>query len=128
MGYRDYKLMLCDSQTVTEEVTDYYLDTEETNPGWEEGEPLEAVVVVETAGTGTTGYVIYLLHNDGAPTLDDDTLASVTVPIANLTKGAEIKLRFPKGIRLQRYVGLHFANITGDESMVVSAWIQPATY
>lgn len=128
MGYRDYKLMLSKNHTVTEEVSDYYVDTELTVPPWEKGWPLEVCITVETAGTGTTGFVIHLLQNAStAPTLGSDTLASVTVPIAQCTKGAEIKIRFPEGVALERYVGLHYANITGDESMVVSAYIQPVT-
>jgi len=126
MGYRDYKLLLCDSQTVTEEVTDYYIDTGVTNPGWEKGVPLAAHIVVETAGSGTTGFVIYVCHkSSGAPTLGDETLASITAPVDDLTKGKEIVIPLPAGVDLKRYVGLHFANVTGDESMVCSAWIGP---
>lgn len=124
MGYRDYKLMFSSSQTVTEEVSDYYLDTENTYPGLEKGGPLAAVINVETAGSGTTGFVIYVCHkSSGAPTLGDETLIAVTVPVANLTKGTEIVLPLPQGIPVKRYVGLHYANINGDESMVVSAYL-----
>lgn len=128
MGYRDAKLKLCENQTVTEEASDIYLDTEFVNPPWEKGWPLEAAVIVRTAGTGTTGFVVHLVHSaSGAPVLDGDNLASVTVPKAELAAGKEIKLRFPEGVELKRYIGLHFANITGDESMVVDAYIQPVT-
>lgn len=126
MGYHDYKLILCSSQTVTEEVSDYYVDTELASPGWGKGIPLEVVVNVETAAAGGTGYVIHLLHNaTGAPTLDDLNVASVTVLNAELTAGAEIKLRFPDGVAIKRYVGIALADITSGESMVISAYIQP---
>ena len=126
MGYRDYKLLLNDSQTVTEEVSDYYVDTEVTYPGFEKGIPLAAVISVETAATGTTGFVIYIVHSSsGAPTLGSDTLIAVTIPVATLTKGKEIVIPFPQGVPLQRYVGLHYANVNGDESMVCSAYLTP---
>lgn len=129
MGYRDYKLMFCDSQTLTAEASDYNIDTELTNPGWEKGTPLEAVVAVETAGSGTTGYNITVVHKATAdPSTGDTDLATVRVPIAQLTKGAEIKIRLPGNVTLLRYVGLYFDRINGDESMVASAWLQPATY
>jgi len=126
MGYHDYKLILCDSQTVTEEVSDYYVDTELTSPGWEKGRPLEVVINVETAVTGGTGYVFSLVHKaSGAPTLGDVTVASVSVLNAELTKGKEIKLRFPDGVAIKRYVGINIGDITSGESMVISAYIQP---
>ncbi len=126
MGYRDYKLILCSSQTVTEEVSDYYIDTELTNPGWEKGRPLEVVINVETAATGGTGYVFALVHNaSGAPTLGDITVATVSVLNAELSKGKEIKLRFPDGVEILRYVGINIGDITSGESMVISAYIQP---
>lgn len=126
MGYRDYKLLLNDSQTVTEEVSDYYIDTEQTYPGWEKGAGMAVVISVETAASGTTGFVLHICHNaTGAPTLGDSTLMSMTVPVANLTKGTEIVIPIPQGVPIMRYVGLHYGNINGDESMVCSAWVTP---
>jgi hypothetical protein len=127
MGYADYKLMLCDSQAVTEEVSDFYVDTEQTYPGWEKGVPMGVKIVCETAGAGSTGYVFHIVHKaGGAPTLGDSTLISVTAPIANLVKGAELIIPFPQGcIPILRYVGLHIADISADESLTISAWITP---
>lgn len=126
MGYRDFKLLLNDSQTVTEEVSDYYIDTEQEYPGWDKGSGMAVVVSVETAATGTTGFVLSVCHKDsGAPTLGDSTLIAMTVPVANLTKGAEIVIPIPQGVPVMRYLGLNYGNITGDESMVCSAWVTP---
>jgi hypothetical protein len=84
------------------------------------------VINVETAAAGGTGYVFHLTHNaSGAPTLGDLEVSSVTVLNAELTKGKEIKLRFPDGVEILRYVGLCIADITSGESMVISAYIQP---
>jgi len=124
MGYRDYKLLFSDSQTVTAEASDYNLDTEVTYPGWEKGGPLAAVVTVEKAATGTTGFNIYVVHSASAsPTKDGTDLCSVTCPVANLVKGAEIIIPLPQGIPILRYVGLYYNRINGDESMVVSAYL-----
>ena len=124
MGYRDHKLLFSDSQTVTAEASDYNLDTEVTYPGWEKGGPLAAVVTVETAATGTTGFKIYVCHKATAsPTITDSDLCCVWAPVANLVKGAEIVIPLPQGIPIMRYVGLYFDRITGDESMVVSAYL-----
>ena len=126
MGYRDYKLVLCKNQAVTEEVSDYYIDTELTKPGWEKGIPLEIIINVETAASGGTGYVFTLVHkSSGAPTLGDVSVANVSVLNAELTKGKEIKLRFPDGVQILRYVGINIGDITGGESMTISAYIQP---
>jgi hypothetical protein len=126
MGYRDYKLMLCDSQTVTDEVSDYYVDTELTYPAWEKGTPMAVVVTVETAATGTTGFEIAIVHNEaGAPTLGDTTLLLMYIPVANLTKGTEIVIPFPQGVPIKRYVGIDFGDTSADESMVCSAYITP---
>lgn len=126
MGYRDYKLMLCDSQTVTDEVSDYYIDTEQTYPGWEKGAGMAVVVSVETAASGTTGFEIAICHNaTGAPTLGDTTLILMYIPVANLTKGTEIVIPIPQGVPIMRYVGIDFGDTSADESMVCSAWITP---
>lgn len=126
MGYADHKLLLADSQAVTEEVSDYYVDTEQTYPGWEKGVPMGIKIVCETTATGSTGYVIHLCHKaDGAPTLAE-TLLALTAPVANLTKGSELIIPFPQGsIAILRYVGLHFADISADEALTISAWITP---
>lgn len=124
MGYRDYKLLFSDSQTVTAEASDYNLDTEVTYPGWEKGGPLAAVVTVETACSGTTGFKITVCHKATAsPSTGDTDLITITCPKANLAKGCEIVIPFPQGIPIMRYVGLYYDRITGDESMVVSAYL-----
>jgi hypothetical protein len=127
MGYKDYKLLLASAQTVTEEVSDFYVDTELTNPRWEAGYPLEVCITVTAAAAGGTGYEIWLLNNaTTAPTLTSaDEVCNVHVLLADLTKGKEIKMRIPDGHKLLRYVGLHFADISTGESMVVDAYIQP---
>lgn len=126
MGYRDYKLLLCKDQEVTEEVSDFYVNTGLVNPKWDAGWPIEAVIIVKTGAAGGTGYVIHVCHHSGAPGLAQ-TLTSMTVLNANLKKGKEIKIRIPSGVPLLQYLGLHFADITTGESMVVDAYFQPVT-
>lgn len=127
MGYRDYKLLLCSDQTVTEEVSDFYINTGLVSPKWDKGWPIEAVIIVKTAAAGGTGYVIHVCHKATVEPALGQTLTSMTILNANLHKGAEIKIRIPEGVEILQYLGLHFADITAGESMVVDAYFQPVT-
>lgn len=128
MGYRDYKLMLSDSQAVSADAaSSYWLDTELTNPGWEAGNPLGVVINVETAPGGTTGVEFVICHKSSAtPTITDVTLQTTRVLNADLTKGSEIVVVLPVGVQLDRHIGIYYNLITGDETaFVCSAYFTP---
>ena len=130
MGYRDIKLKLSKNQAVSADAnsTDY-LDTELTYPGWEVGGPLGVVINVETAPGGTTGINFIICHKAGNaadPTINDTTLVTYRVPVADLVAGAEFVIPLPIGVKLLRCVRLYYDLITGDEtSGVFSAFVSP---
>ena len=127
MGYRDIKLKLSASQAVGADAnsTDY-LDTEQTVPGWEKGEPAAVVVNVETAPGGTTGINLIIVHKTSEPTVNDANLITVRALNATLVAGAQIVIPLPIGIPMLRYVRLYYDLITGDETGgVLSAYFTP---
>jgi hypothetical protein len=127
MGYRDHKLILSNSQSVTGDVdSTYYLDTELTNPRWEKGLPPAVVVTVETAPGGTTGVNLIVVHKASEPTVNDANLVTVRALNAELVAGAQIVIPIPQGITLLRYVRLYYDLINGDEtSGVFTAYFSP---
>ena len=127
MGYRDFKLMLSDSQAIGADANSTnYLDTELTVPRWEKGDQAAIVVSVETAPGGTTGIAFIIVHKTSEPTTGDADLSTVTIPTAQLTKGRSFTFPLPDGIPLLRYVRLYYNLINGDEtSGVFSAYFTP---
>jgi hypothetical protein len=127
MGYRDYKLLLCSDQTITDEESEFYINTGLVNPKWDLGWPLEAVIIVKTAAGGGTGYDISICHKATAAPVEANALITRRVLNANLTKGAEITIQIPRGVTILQYLGLYFQDVTNGESMVVDAYFQPVT-
>jgi hypothetical protein len=127
MGYRDYKLVLSDSQSVGADAdSTNYLDTELTIPGWEKGMPAAVIVNVETAPGGTTGVNFIIVHKTSEPTVNDANLITLTAPNADLVAGKQVVIPLPQGIKMLRYVRLYYDLITGDEtSGVFSAYFTP---
>ena len=127
MGYRDFKLVLSDSQSVGADAdSTNYLDTEQTIPGWDKGMPAAVIVNVETAPGGTTGINLKIVHKTGEPTTSDADLVTVRALNADLAAGDQIVIVLPQGIKLLRYVRLYYDLITGDEtSGVFSAYFTP---
>ena len=127
MGYRDIKLKLSAVQAIGADAnsTDY-LDTEQTIPGWEKGEPAAVVVNVETVPGGTTGINLIIVHKISEPTVNDANLVTVRALSAVLVKGKQVVIPLPVGIPLLRYVRLYYDLITGDETAgVFSAYFTP---
>ena len=127
MGYRDRVLRLSESQSVSADAdSDYYIDTELTNPRWEKGLPAAVVITVETAPGGTTGVNFIICHKDSEPTVNDANLVTVRALNAELVAGSQIVIPLPQGITLLRYVRLYYDIIAGDEtSGVFSAYFTP---
>ena len=127
MGYRDYRLILSNSQAVSADAdSTYYIDTEITVPGWEKGMPAAVVVTVETAPGGTTGVNFIVVHKTSEPTVNDANLVTVRALNAQLVAGSQIVIPLPQGIPLLRYVRLYYDLISGDEtSFVCTAYFTP---
>jgi hypothetical protein len=124
MGYRDFPMMLSDSQAVGADANSTnFLDTELTIPGWERGQPAAVVVTVETAPGGTTGVQFIVVHKTSEPTVNDANLVTVRVLNADLVAGDQIVIPLPGGVKLLRYVRLYYDLIAADEtSGVFSAY------
>ncbi len=126
MGYRDYKLVLSDSQAVAADAdSTYYIDTELTYPDWQQGMPAAVVVIVEVVTTAGTGVTFEVCHKTSEPTTTDATLISAVALAADLTKGSQIVIPLPQGIRLLRYVRLFYNLTAGTESYTFSAYFTP---
>lgn len=126
MGYRDYKLMLSDSQAVTADAdSTYYLDTEVTYPKWEKNNKFGIVVTVEAKTTAGTGINFIVCHRASEPTVDNTNLITVRALAADLFAGAEIWIPFPNGISILRYIRLYYDIIAGTESYTLSAFVTP---
>ena len=126
MGYRDYKLVLSASQAVTADAdSTYFLDTEQTYPGWQKGTPAAIIVNVEAKTTAGTGITFEVCHNDSEPTTATDTLCTVVALAADLAAGDQIVIPLPQGIELQRYVRLYYNITGGTESYTLSAYFTP---
>jgi Bbp16 len=124
MGYRDIKLALSTSQNVTADADcEYYIDTEETIPGWEKGMPAAVIINVETVNTADTGINFKVVHKAaGAPTTADANLVVASALAADLTAGKEIIIPLPRGIALLRYVALYYDVVGGSEDYILSAY------
>jgi hypothetical protein len=126
MGYRDDKMALSKSQALTGDAdSTYYIDTELTYPGWEKGGPLGVVITIEAVTVASTGITFILCHKDSEPTLNTDNLLSITLLAAALTKGTEIVIPIPQGIKLQRYLRLYYDLTNGAERYTVSSYVTP---
>ena len=130
MGYRDAKLILDSSNAVGADAdSEYFIDTEQTIPGWERGMSAAVVINVETAPGGTTGIQFIICHKTSEPTTGDAELVAVTVLNADLYAGAEIVIPLPGGVKLLRYVRLYYNITSGDEtSGVFSSYFTPLPF
>lgn len=125
MGYRDYTLALSTSQNVTADaVSENYLDTEITYPGWTSGMPAVVVVTVEKVSTAGTGITFKILHKTSQPSTDV-ILCSVTALAADLTAGSTITIPLPQGITINRYLALYYDITAGTEDYTLSAYFTP---
>jgi hypothetical protein len=126
MGYRDYKLVLSKSQQVTASAdSTYFLDTEQTVPGWEKGMPAAIIINVEAVTTAATGYTFEVVHKTSEPTHADAILCTAVALAANLTKGSQIVIPLPQGIPMLRYVRLYYMETGGTEDYTFSAYFTP---
>jgi len=127
MGYRDDKLKLSASQAISADANSTnYIDTELTNPGWDKGSPLGAVINVETAPGGTTGINFVICQKASEPTIADATLVTVRIPTAQLVKGAEFVIPLPIGVTILRYLRVYYDLIAADETAgVFSCYFTP---
>jgi hypothetical protein len=127
MGYRDFKLVLSDSQAVGADAdSTKFLDTELAIPGWEKSLPAAVIINCEVAPAGTTGIAFIVVHKISEPTSGDADLVTVTVPTAQLVAGAQIVIPLPQGIPLLRYVRLYYNLINADETNgTFSAYFTP---
>jgi hypothetical protein len=126
MGYRDYKLVLSASQAVTADAdSTYFLDTEQTYPGWQKGMPAAIIINVEAKTTAGTGITFEVCHYASEPTHSTTTLVSVPVLAADLAKGDQIVIPLPQGVELLRYVRLYYDITAGTESYTLSAYFTP---
>lgn len=126
MGYRDAKLVLSKNQAVTADAdSTYYLDTEQTVPGWEKGMPAAVIVNVEAKTVAGTGVSFEVVHKVSEPTTADAQLCSVTALAADLFAGAQIVIPLPQGVKLLRYVRLYYNITGGSESYTFSAYFTP---
>lgn len=126
MGYRDYKMILSDSQAVTADANSTnYIDTEVTYPRWERNHKLGVIVNVEAKTVAGTGVNFIVCHKISEPTVSDANLVTVTALAADLVAGAEIWIPFPNGISILRYIRLYYDIIAGTESYTFSAYVTP---
>ena len=125
MGYRDYKLILSNSQRVNADAdSTYFLDTEVTNPRWEKNNKFGVIITVEKKVTAGTGVNFIVVHKTSEPTTADADLVTVHALAAHLVVGREIIIPLPN-IPLLRYVRLYYNIVAGTEDYTFSAYFTP---
>lgn len=121
--------ILSDSQALTATgISANVLDLVAAGNALPDGEPLEVVVVVETAADSTTGDETYDFSVDTSAAVGLTTptqLNSRTIPAAKLTAGSKHHFPLPAMADMLRYLGLNYTLGGTTPSITVSAYVQP---
>lgn len=86
-----------------------------------------ALLVVPTvaAGAGSTHVMEAIQATDAALTTSVDSLASVTVLAAALTKGAVIEIPIPQGVMTKQYLGFRSTITGGTTTVTLDVYLVP---
>lgn len=86
-----------------------------------------ALLVLPTisAGAGSTHVLEAIQADDAALTVNVESLASVSVLAANLTKGAAIEVPIPQGVMTRRYLGFRNTATGGTTTVTLDVYLVP---
>lgn len=86
-----------------------------------------ALLVLPTvdAGAGSTHVLEAIQADDAALTSNVQSLASVSVLAANLTKGKEVEIPIPQGVMTKQYLGFRNTATGGTTTVTLDVYLVP---